>query len=78
VNEKPRQRRWTDWYWAIWVFVAVGLAFGIPEAISMLDSDPHTQPLTDWTVTRGLGELALAVGLWLGFHFLIRLIRRER
>ena len=23
-------------------------------------------------------QVALAVGLWLGFHFLIRLIRRER
>jgi hypothetical protein len=78
VVEDEEVKSWTSWYWAVWLFVAVGVAFGVPEAISLLDNDPSTQPLTDWTAARGLGELAMAVGLWLGFHFAIRMIRRKR
>lgn len=71
-------RSWTDWYWAPWLVVSIGLGFGVPEGISLLDGNPATQPLTDWSVTRGLGELAAVVGLFLGLHFGIREIRRRR
>lgn len=75
--EDPLKESWTRWYWALWLFVAIGLAFGVPEAIAIYDGNPATQPLTDWTVTRGLGELAAAVGLWLALHFGVREIWRR-
>ena len=45
-----------------------GLGFGahprlqIPEALAIYDGNPATQPLTDWTIAKGLGEVAEAVG----------------
>ncbi len=77
VKSPLMARSWTSWYWAVWLSVAVGLAFGVPEFLSLTDGNPATQPLTDWTLTRGLGELATAVGLWLAFHFGIREIRKR-
>jgi hypothetical protein len=70
-------KRWTDWYWAAWLAAAVGLGFGVPELLALTDGDPATQPLTDWTLQRGLGELAATVGLWLALHFGVRLARRR-
>lgn len=66
------KRSWTDWYWLVWLIVAVGLGFGIPEALSLADGDPSTQPLTNWTVSRGLAEVAITLGLWLAVHFSLR------
>jgi hypothetical protein len=51
--------RWTDWYWKWWLIIAIGLGFLVPEFWSVWDGDPQTQPLTNWTVARGLGELGL-------------------
>ena len=62
-------RSWTDWYWLWWLVIAVGIGFGVPEAVALLDSDPETQPFTLWTVERGLALIAAGVGLWLSFHF---------
>jgi hypothetical protein len=70
--------RWTDWYWKWWLIIAIGLGFVVPEFWSLYDGDPQTQPLTNWTVARGLGELAAVVGLFLALHFGIREIQRRR
>lgn len=69
--------RWTSTYWLWWLIVAIGLGFGVPETLALLDGDPATQPLTDWTVSRGLAEVAAVLGLWLSLHFGIREIRRR-
>lgn len=73
-----RRRSWTDWYWLAWLVVAVGLGFGVPELLALTDGNPASDPLTSWTLERGLGELAAVVGLWLGLHFGIREIHRRR
>jgi hypothetical protein len=71
-------RRWTTWYWKWWLIIAIGLGFVVPEFWSLWDGDPKTEPLTNWTVQRGLGELAAVVGLFLALHFGIREIQRRR
>lgn len=62
-------KSWTSLYWLIWLVVAVGIGFGVPETIALADGDPSTQPLTVWLVTRGLATVAASVGLWLFIHF---------
>ena len=62
-------RSWTSWYWLVWLVVALGLGFLVPETLAIVDGDTSTQPLTDWLVTRGLATVAAGVGLWLFVHF---------
>lgn len=60
---------WTRTYWWIWLVVAIGLGFLLPEGIALLDGDPSTEPLTTWAVQRGLATAAAIVGAWLAVHF---------
>jgi hypothetical protein len=60
---------WTDRAWWIWLIVAIGLGFGIPELIALWDGNPATDPLTNWTIERGYAEVAVAISAWLFLHF---------
>lgn len=62
-------KSWTSWYWLVWLVAAVGIGFGVPEAIALADGDPATQPLTNWIAARGLATTAAVVSGWLFIHF---------
>jgi hypothetical protein len=62
-------KSWTDRYWLLWLVIAVGVAFGVPELMALWDENPTTDPLTRWIQDRGLAETASALGIWLALHF---------
>jgi hypothetical protein len=62
-------RSWTTTYWWVWLIVAIGVAFGVPELWALADGNPDTQPLTDFTIEQGFAELAVAISAWLFIHF---------
>jgi hypothetical protein len=62
-------RSWTDRYWWLWLIVAIGLGFGVPELWVLWDGNSATDPFTNWTIERGFAEVAVAVSAWLFLHF---------